>query len=199
MARRPDPTVRGRILDVAGRLFDSYGVHAVGLQQIIDEIGCGKNTLYREFATKDDLVAAYVQLSRVGWRENLERAAETVDDPAGQLLALVGLVAECTMEPEFRGCALANAHAEFPDPDHPVNRAAVETFELIHASLLDLARRAGAPDPRTLADRIMLIIDGLKANGAAMGRGGAAPAAVKFAEDVIRGALQPISIVRPQA
>jgi AcrR family transcriptional regulator len=197
MPRKPDPTMRGRILDTAGNLFDSHGVHAVGLQQIIDRIGCGKNTLYREFATKDELVAAYIRRCRDGWQSDLDEIAAKVGDPAGQLLAIVGHAAEETMAPAFRGCAIANAHAEFPDPAHPVNKAAVENFAFIHSSLLDLAKRAGAADPRTLADRIMLIIDGLKTNGATMGRDGAAPAAVKFAEDVIRAALRPISTVEP--
>jgi AcrR family transcriptional regulator len=193
MPRKPDPTVRDRILDTATHLFDTHGVHAVGLQQIIDEIGCGKNTLYREFATKDELVAAYIVRSRRGWQAGLDYVAGIVSDPAGQLLALVSHVAEQTMVPEFRGCTIFNTHAEFPDPEHPVNKAAVCSFELIHSSLYDLAKKAGAADPRTLADRIMLIIDGLKANAATMGRNGAAPAAVKFAEEVIRNALRPLS------
>jgi AcrR family transcriptional regulator len=193
MPRKPDPTIRDRILDTAKNLFDAHGVHAVGLQQIIDEIGCGKNTLYREFATKDDLVAEYIVRGRRGWDEQLELVAGTVQDPAGQLLAIVSHVAEQTMAPDFRGCAIYNTCAEFPDPEHPVNRAAVANFTQIHASLYELAKKAGAADPRTLADRIMLIVDGLKANGAAMGRDGAAPAAVKFAEEVIRNALRPIS------
>lgn len=185
--------MRARILDTATQLFDSHGVHMVGLQQIIDETGCGKNSLYREFSTKDDLVAAYVVRSRQGWQDTLDLVAGQIADPAGQLLAIVSHVAEQTMAPEFRGCAIYNAHAEFPDPDHPVNKAAVGNFEMIHASLHDLAKRAGAADPRTLADRLMLIVDGLKANAAAMGRRGAAPAAVKFAEEVIRTALRPIA------
>ena len=193
MPRKPDPAVRDRILATAKHLFDTQGVHAVGLQQIIDEIGCGKNTLYREFATKDELVAECLVSSRKIWEADVGRIAEAVADPAGQLLAIVSHVAETTMAPDFRGCAIYNTQAEFPDPGHPVNKAAVGNFELMHASLHDLAKRAGAVDPRTLADRIMLIIDGLKANGAAMGRNGAAPAAVKFAEDVIRTALQPLS------
>jgi AcrR family transcriptional regulator len=192
MPRKPDPTVRDRILDTATHLFDAQGVHAVGLQQIIDEIGCGKNTLYREFATKDDLVAAYIVRSRRCWEASLELVAEAIPDPAGQLLAIVSNVAEQTMAPDFRGCAIFNTHAEFPDPEHPANKAAVGNFELIHSSLYELAKKTGAADPRTLADRMMLIIDGLKANGATMGRNGAAPAAVKFAEEVIRNALRPI-------
>ena len=47
-------------------------------------------------------------------------------------------------------------------------------------------RRAGARDPRTLADRIELIIDGLNSNAAAHGGHGALPAAVAFAEEVVR-------------
>jgi hypothetical protein len=54
----------------------------------------------------------------------------------------------------------------------------------------DLAERAGARDPRALADRIMLIIEGLNANGAVLGRSGAASEAVTFAEDVVRAATR---------
>ena len=58
---------------------------------------------------------------------------------------------------------------------------------------VDLAKQAGAADPRGLADRLTLIIDGLSASGAVRGREGAAPAAVAFAEEVIRHALGPRS------
>lgn len=192
MPRKPEPGVRERILGAACRLFQANGVHAVGLQQIIDEAGCGKNVLYREFRTKDELVAAFVERERENWSAGLREVAERVDGPADQLLALVAMIAENSMAPGFRGCTISNTHAEFPDADHPVNRAATENFVFIRESLFELAQRAGAADPRTLADRLMLILDGLKVNGAAMGRAGAAAAAVTFAEETIRGALRPL-------
>jgi AcrR family transcriptional regulator len=194
MPRKREPDVRDKILDVAARLFDAHGVHAVGMQQIIDEFGCGKALLYREFATKDDLVVAYLERFTKTWELVLgEAARRQPGDPAGQLVALVSIVAELATMPGFRGCTVRNTHAEFPDEDHPAHAISIAYYDLVHGGLLDLAKQAGAADPRTLADRIMLIIDGLNANGAARGRDGAAPSAVTFAEDVVRQAVLPLS------
>ena len=88
MARRPDPDTRQRILAPRRDSFDTYGVHAVGLQQIIDELGCGKNLLYREFATKDDLVAAYLQRCRSTWSSIIEQAMSPLpEDPAPDIVS----------------------------------------------------------------------------------------------------------------
>jgi hypothetical protein len=66
-------------------------------------------------------------------------------------------------------------------------RAAVaqEHFTAVRKLLLGLARRTGTAEPRRLADRIELIIDGADTNAAAIGRRGAASASVTFARDVV--------------
>lgn len=187
MARKPVEGMRERILDTAVRLFSANGVHAVGLQQIIDECGCGKNLLYREFACKDDLVAAYLERCRLDWQRIFDEATQPLaGDPAAQMVAVVRAIAEKATVAGSRGCALRNTHAEFPDARHPAHQVAVNHFNSMRAQLLDLAEQAHAKDPRTLADRVMLIIDGLYANGAVLGSGGAAPAAVAFAEEIVR-------------
>ncbi|TCO52899.1 TetR/AcrR family transcriptional regulator [Actinocrispum wychmicini] len=192
--RKRGPEVREHILDVASHLFDGNGVRAVGMQQIIDEFGCGKALLYREFANKDDLIVAYLQRFTKNWERVRSFADEQCpDDPAGQLVAIVSMVAELVTVPGFRGCPVRNTHAEFPDEDHPAHAVSVAYYDHVLASLIDLAKRTGAADPRTLADRIMLIIDGLNASGAARGREGSAPAGVAFARDVVKQALTPLA------
>jgi AcrR family transcriptional regulator len=192
--RRREPDARERILDAASRLFDGHGVHAVGMQQIIDDLGCGKAMLYREFPTKDDLVVAYLERYTRTWdRVRGQVAEQWPDDPAAQMLAIISWTAEQAMAPGYRGCPVHNTHAEFPDVDHPAHAISVAYYDQIHNGLIDLAKQAGAADPRGLADRLVLIIDGLNASGAARGRQGAAPAAVAFAEEVIRQAVRPRS------
>ncbi|HEV2778874.1 MAG TPA: TetR/AcrR family transcriptional regulator [Actinophytocola sp.] len=189
MGRRPAAETRAHILDTAARLFDAHGVHAVGLQQIIDEFGCGKNLLYREFPSKDDLVVAYLQARTREWEQRVESAIRPLDgDPGAQLVAIVRDAADKATVAGTRGCPLRNAFAEFPDPDHPAHRVAVDHFAAVRARLLEIAEQTGARDPGPLADRIMLIIDGLYANGAILGPNGAAAAAVRFAEDVVNAA-----------
>lgn len=192
MARKPAPGAHDRILDTAARLFNDHGVHAVGLQQIIDECSCGKNLLYREFGSKDELIVAYLERCRQDSAARIDRATQALaDDPAGQLVAVVRVASEQVAAPDYRGCPFLNIHAEFPDTNHPAHQVSVAHRTALRAQLRDLAARAGAADPETLADRILLIVDGVYANGAILDTGGAAGAAVAFAEEVVRDATRP--------
>src|SRR5690348_18370343 len=52
---------RQRILAAAGELFYRHGIRAVGVDAIADAAGTNKMTLYRHFASKDELVAEYLR------------------------------------------------------------------------------------------------------------------------------------------
>ena len=54
---------RSRILAVAGELFYRHGIRAVGVEAIAEAAGTNKMTLYRHFASKDELVAEYLRES----------------------------------------------------------------------------------------------------------------------------------------
>jgi AcrR family transcriptional regulator len=192
MARKPAPGSRDRILGTAARLFQEHGARAVGTQQIIDECGCGKKLLYQEFASKDDLVVAYLERCQREWATIMDEAIRPyADDPARQLVAMVRAVAEQVAAPDFRGCPFRTTHAQFPDDDHPSHEVTVRHVRNLRATLHRLAKRADARDPRALADRLVLLIDGLYTDAAMLGPRGPVTAAVALAEDLVAMAIQP--------
>jgi AcrR family transcriptional regulator len=189
MARQPAPGTRERILSTARRLFYEHGVQAVGLQRIIDECGCGKNLLYREFPSKDDLVAAYLHQCSDTWADTVERATAPLDgDPAAQIIAIVGAVAEQIYEPEFRGCSFQNTLAEFADPAHPAHEISVEHITDLQERFALLGAQAGMKDPAAVGDRILLILQGLLATAAAKRDPDLGASAVRFAQQVVNDA-----------
>src|ERR1700704_2275753 len=52
---------RERILAVAAELFYRHGIRGVGVEAIADAAETNKMTLYRHFASKDELVAEYLR------------------------------------------------------------------------------------------------------------------------------------------
>jgi AcrR family transcriptional regulator len=98
-------------------------MHAVGVDAIAEAAGTNKMTLYRHFASKDVLVAACLseltQEFDAAWDAF---AAAHAGDPEGQLLAWLRHIGDFKENEAERGCALANAAVELPDPDHPARR-----------------------------------------------------------------------------
>jgi len=185
MARTAAPGSRERILRAAGELFYRHGVRAVGMQQIIDECGCGKNLLYTQFAGKDDLVVAYLKRCSGDWDTIVAAARAAAGDAEGRLVELVREVGVRVNVPGTRGCPLRNTFAEFPEREHPAHRVSMEHFVRVRTQLRELAAETAAADPERLADRIMFIIDGLYTNGPIFGEEGTRTA-VAFAEDVVK-------------
>src|ERR1700741_400881 len=59
--RDPHPAPRERILTAAADLFYRQGIRAVGVEAIAEAARTNKMTLYRHFASKDELVAEYLR------------------------------------------------------------------------------------------------------------------------------------------
>ena len=57
----PTPNPLERILDSSYELFSQHGVRAVGVDAIVAHAGVAKMTLYRYFASKDELVLAFME------------------------------------------------------------------------------------------------------------------------------------------
>src|ERR1700761_5428625 len=135
---------RQRILAVARELFYRRGIHAVGVDAIAEAAGTNKMTLYRHFASKDELVAACLREVVREFDADWEAiAAAHPGDPRGQLLAWLQHISEWLGREAGRGCALANAAVELPDNDHPARRVVREHKSAVRQRMADLCRDAG--------------------------------------------------------
>jgi AcrR family transcriptional regulator len=112
-----------QILSIAGTLFYSEGIRAVGIDRIIDETKVAKATLYRHFPSKDHLVAAYLQQRHDRVMGSLHEALNTEAIPRNQLRLIFERLYEKADSPEFRGCAFALAVAEHGDSERVVSVA----------------------------------------------------------------------------
>src|SRR3546814_7891364 len=71
-------------------LFYRRGIRAVGVEEIVNRAGVTKPSLYRAFASKDDLVAACLQASAMEKRAELDEViAAASPDPLEQLRAVL--------------------------------------------------------------------------------------------------------------
>jgi AcrR family transcriptional regulator len=151
---------RKRVLDTADRLFFSVGVHAVGVDRIIDEAGVARATLFRHFRTKDHLVAAYLQRRADQARTTLTELRAAHAEPGRMLAAIADVVDAYRHQPGFRGCEFINAAAEFADPEHPAHRLAVEQRQWITDFLADTLAQLGHVQPRQTAEAMLMVRTG---------------------------------------
>jgi AcrR family transcriptional regulator len=153
--------VRDRIMRTARELFYCRGIHAVGVDTIASEAGTNKMSFYRNFASKDELVAEYLREAEAqawGWWD--ETVAAHAGDPRAQVEALFGLLFKKTCTVESRGCALANAAVEITESDHPA-RPVIEKYKAdMRHRFGQLAREMHARDADALGDALMLLWEG---------------------------------------
>lgn len=156
------PDARQRILDTAYDLFSRRGTRAVGVDTVIAESGVAKMTLYRNFASKDELVLEFLRLREERWTRawlqgEVERRAT---DPAERLLAIFDVFDGWFRTPGFEGCSFINVLLEISDPGNRVRQAAVGHLATIRAFLQGLAAEAGVTDPDDFARRWHILMKG---------------------------------------
>lgn len=160
----PKKKVAERLSDTAKELFYKHGIRAVGVDEIVSEAGVTKPSLYRSFASKDELITSclreHAEEARARWDQALAKAP---GDPRAQLSHVIREFAELAADQGFRGCPISNAAVEFPEPGHPAHIFAHEMKLECRERLLGLIRQLDVADPDQLADALILLIEGASA------------------------------------
>ena len=153
---------RARILDSAYELFSQNGIQAVGIDALISHSGVARQTLYRHFASKQDLVLAFLERREHEWTRRWleEEVRSRAIDPMQRLLAIFDVFDEWFSRADFEGCSFINVMLEHPDPTDPVHRASVSYLAGIRGILDGLAREAGIADARNFAREWHILMKG---------------------------------------
>lgn len=153
---------RDRILDAAYGLFSRSGVRAIGVETITAEADVAKMTLYRNFASKNDLALAFLALREERWTEGWVQAEvlRRAQAPAAQLLTIFEIFGEWFARDDFEGCAFITSLLEFDDHEDPVRQACVAHLANIRAFVCDRAAAAGVADPQRLAAQWHILMKG---------------------------------------
>jgi len=194
---RSSADTREHVLSVAHELFYWHGIRATGVDRVAAEAGVAPTTLYRLFASKDDLVAAYIERADRLYRAWFDAAARAGGaDPRQAILAVFDALGEQVQPQHCRGCPFLMALAEFPDPAHPAHRAAVTMKTWVRGRFASLtaalAHGGGAGDQSDLlADQLSVIMEGVYACAQALTAAGPGRPARTIVEAVLSATCSP--------
>lgn len=168
----PGGVAQEHLLDAAVELFHREGIHAVGVDAVVKRAGVNKMSLYRQFASKDELVLAYLKRKDSECMANLEASiARHPGNPAEQLKQIFRDLAQRACAPGYRGCPFVNVSAEFPDATHPARQLVAANKAALTQRLAGIAHEAGATEPASLADALALLMEGAYAASQTFGPG----------------------------
>ncbi len=180
------PSARQRIFDTASELFYLKGIRAVGVETIAAEADTTKMSLYRNFPSKDELVAEWLREHDTNfWQTWDAMASRHPEDPRRQIKAAFALLAKHVADPKARGCPMANAAVELTEKDHPARKVIEAHKAKLRARLAQMCTQMEAPQPRLLADQLFLLMEGAQVTTQTLGVRGPARSIARAAKMLI--------------
>jgi AcrR family transcriptional regulator len=180
-----------RILAAADKLFYAQGIRAVGVDAIAAEADVSKRTLYNYYATKDDLIAAYLTA-------RFKHIAPSDAPAREQILGYFDRLERAFASPSFRGCPYVNAVTELGDPKHAAAGIALQFKEQRRLWFRALLERLGARNPDALATQLQLLVEGALSATLVRSDPALARSARAAAEVLLDAALRSEGPVRPR-
>ncbi len=188
-------SARERLLEAAGILFYNYGINATGIDMITAKAGVAKMSLYNNFSSKADLVAAFIAMRHQEWLDLYEARLKQAHTVPARILAVFDAYqdhAEFDYENGFRGCGLLNAAAELAVGDEgreAVRRHKQEVEGLLVQHLESWRSAAGAALSKEqvdlTAEHLSFLLEGSFARAGLEGNSNRVLSARRLAESIL--------------
>ena len=167
MKTKKQSHTREKIIQAAYGLFYAQGYQATTMDQIIEQSGVSRPTVYTYFSTKEDLCVAYLKERHKRELASLNEAIELEKTPNDRYMAVVHWLKRALMDSGYRGCGFFNMVSEIPEAGNPIiveAKSYIDQFrERIKELVLDLKNsNAGNKnlDPERIADTYYIVLCG---------------------------------------
>lgn len=150
-------SVRQTIVDTVSRLFYKQGYGNTGINQIIEESGVVKSSLYASFRSKEDMLMAYLETSGAATDEALELAAGSYSDPEKKVLAIFDYLIDLVQREEFFGCNFLNIISEIPLENERIRTQIKKQKEGVRRLFFRILKPVGKEG---LADELYTLFEG---------------------------------------
>lgn len=114
-------SVREKIVQTATRLFIEQGYNLTGINQIIDEAGIAKASLYYHFKSKEDLCVEYLKTRSEQWFQLQEEYLKDVSDPRQRIIKAFEFRAKYIESNGFNGCSYIRIISELPQRSEKID------------------------------------------------------------------------------
>lgn len=156
-------TPKEMILQTAARLFQRQGYHATGLNQIVQESGAPKGSLYYYFpGGKEELAVASILWTKTVIETKIRRFLARDDRPVEAIQSLIRATAASVSDIEsIIPCTVSLLALEMSLQSEPIRRACEDTMDAWGAAFTEkLESVCGAEKARRFGPLIQILIDG---------------------------------------
>ncbi|SCX39197.1 transcriptional regulator, TetR family [Kosakonia sacchari] len=173
---------REKILSSAEQLIYQNGIHATGMDLLVKTSGVARKSIYRYFATKDDVAAAALNERDERWMHWFRTESDKGDTPQDRILNMFTVLRGWFESEGFRGCAFINTAGEVGDPDDPVRQIAKLHKQKLLDYTLELTEQLNIEQPAALARQLLILMEGAITMSYVMGDCSAADSAQDVAK-----------------
>src|SRR5580704_18588218 len=100
-----ETSVREQIVSTADRLFYKQGYNLTGINQIIEEAGVAKASLYYHFPSKEDLCVEYLKRRYEIWSAMLAIFLDGITDPKKSIVRIFECRSQYLINTNYGGCS----------------------------------------------------------------------------------------------
>lgn len=143
-------------MDTASRLFYSQGYTSTGINQIIKEAAVAKDSLYKHFPSKEDLLMEYLAITAKATNEAIFNTISGIEKPKDKVLAIFDFLTKFSKSVRCEGCNFLNIASEVPRENTRVRnliKAQKDYIRNVFKEILPASKKE-------LADQIYVLFDG---------------------------------------